>query len=202
MSGIIAGLVTGFSLIVAIGAQNAYVLRMGLAKAHVALIVMLCTASDVVLIALGIGGLGRIFTAFPQLLTIFKWVGVAYLTYFALSCLRRAFGTAVLMPGEAPGVSKSGVVLTTLSLTFLNPHVYLDTVLLIGSIGNQYGTHRWWFGLGAALASALWFSGLGFGARYMSRWMARPVTWRVLDLAIALVMVIVAVRLATLHIAR
>jgi L-lysine exporter family protein LysE/ArgO len=202
VSGIIAGLLTGFSLIVAIGAQNAYVLRMGLAKAHITLIVTLCTASDAVLIALGIGGLGRIFTALPQLLTIFKWVGVAYLLFFAFSCVRRALGAAVLMPGESPVVKKSGVVLTTLSLTFLNPHVYLDTVLLIGSIGNQYGAHRWWFGLGAALASALWFSGLGFGARYMSKWMARPATWRVLDLAIALVMVIVAVRLATLHIAR
>ena len=168
MALVLAGFLTGFSLIVAIGAQNAYVLRMGITKSHVGLVVVLCCVSDGLLIALGIGGLGRIFRAVPVLLTICKWVGVAYLVFFAIATARRMFSTSGLTPERDDGLSRSNVVATTLALTWLNPHVYLDTVLLIGSVGNQYGAHRWWFGLGAALASVAWFCGLGFGARLLA----------------------------------
>ena len=192
----------GFSLIVAIGAQNAYVLRMGLARTHTITVVAICAISDVALIGLGVGGLGRVFLAWPPLLTIFKWVGVAYLGYFALASLRRALRRNSLESSGAGVSSRARVVLTTLSLTFLNPHVYLDTVLLLGSIGNQYADRRWWFALGACMASLLWFSSLGFGAKFASGLMAKPLTWRVLDSSIALVMLGTAIKLATLHLSR
>ena len=201
MAVVLAGFLTGFSLIVAIGAQNAYVLRMGLARAHVVWIVGICALSDIALIALGVGGLGRLFLTWPHLLSVFQWLGVAYLGYFALSSLRKAFRTESLSPADAVVERRASVVLTTLSLTFLNPHVYLDTVLLLGSIGNQYGQQRWWFAGGACVASLLWFSLLGFGARLASGIMARPRTWRILDCSIAAVMVAVAIKLATLHLA-
>lgn len=192
----------GLSLIVAIGAQNAYVLRIGLARTHTITVVAICAISDVVLIGLGVGGLGRVFLAWPPLLTIFKWVGVAYLGYFALASLRRALRRNSLESSGAGVSSRARVVLTTLSLTFLNPHVYLDTVLLLGSIGNQYADRRWWFALGACMASLFWFSSLGFGAKFASGLMAKPLTWRVLDSSIALVMLGTAIKLATLHLSR
>ncbi len=200
MALVLAGFLTGFSLIVAIGAQNAYVLRMGITKSHVGLVVVLCCVSDGLLIALGIGGLGRIFRAVPVLLTICKWVGVAYLVFFAIATARRMFSTSGLTPERDDGLSRSNVVATTLALTWLNPHVYLDTVLLIGSVGNQYGAHRWWFGLGAALASVAWFCGLGFGARLLAPAMRRPQTWRILDGAIVVVLIVVAINVAMLRV--
>jgi L-lysine exporter family protein LysE/ArgO len=202
MSVLLAGFLMGLSLIVAIGAQNAYVLRIGLARTHTITVVAICAISDVVLIGLGVGGLGRVFLAWPPLLTIFKWVGVAYLGYFALASLRRALRRNSLESSGAGVSSRARVVLTTLSLTFLNPHVYLDTVLLLGSIGNQYADRRWWFALGACMASLFWFSSLGFGAKFASGLMAKPLTWRVLDSSIALVMLGTAIKLATLHLSR
>jgi len=202
MSVLLAGFLMGLSLIVAIGAQNAYVLRMGLARTHTITVVAICAISDVALIGLGVGGLGRVFLAWPPLLTIFKWVGVAYLGYFALASLRRALRRNSLESSGAGVSSRARVVLTTLSLTFLNPHVYLDTVLLLGTIGNQYADQRWWFALGACMASLLWFSSLGFGAKFASGLMAKPLTWRVLDSSIALVMLGTAIKLATLHLSR
>jgi len=202
MSVLLAGFLMGLSLIVAIGAQNAYVLRMGLARTHTITVVAICAISDVALIGLGVGGLGRVFLAWPPLLTIFKWVGVAYLGYFALASLRRALRRNSLESSGAGVSSRARVVLTTLSLTFLNPHVYLDTVLLLGTIGNQYADQGWWFALGACMASLLWFSSLGFGAKFASGLMAKPLTWRVLDSSIALVMLGTAIKLATLHLSR
>ncbi len=197
MGALVAGFLTGLSLIIAIGAQNAYVLRMGLSRSYVALIVGLCAASDVALIAVGIGGLGSVIRSAPAVLQIFRWVGVAYLSYFAFTSFRRALHPGVLLPTETNSVSRASVVSTTLALTFLNPHVYLDTVLLLGSIGNQYGHLRWFFGLGAAIASVAWFSSLGFGARLASRFMSRSTTWRVLDIVIGVIMALVALKLAT-----
>ena len=197
MGALVAGFLTGLSLIIAIGAQNAYVLRMGLSHSYVALIVGLCAASDVVLIAVGIGGLGSVIRSAPAVLQIFRWVGVAYLSYFAFTSFRRALHPGVLVPTETNSVSRASVVSATLALTFLNPHVYLDTVLLLGSIGNQYGHLRWYFALGAAIASVAWFSSLGFGARLASRFMSRSTTWRVLDIVIGVIMALVALKLAT-----
>ena len=195
----VAGMLAGLSLIIAIGAQNAFVLRMGLARRYVALIVSICALSDIALIALGIGGLGSVIRSSPTVLQVFRWVGVAYLSYFALTSLRHAMRPGALDADGVAPVSRRSVITTTLALTFLNPHVYLDTVLLLGSIGNQYGHLRWVFALGASTASLLWFSSVGFGARLASRLMSRPLTWRVLDSVIAVVMLLIAIKLATTH---
>ncbi len=198
MTALLAGLLTGLSLIVAIGAQNAYVLRMGLLRQHVGLIVLICIASDIALISAGTAGVGTVVARASVVLSILRWIGVTYLAYFALSSWRRAFKDESLAAAtKAPGSTKQAVV-TVLALTFLNPHVYIDTVLLLGSISNQYGDARWYFVLGASLGSLLWFTSLGYGARLMSAWMAHPRTWRILDVTIGVVIAIVAWRLAWL----
>ena len=199
MGALVAGFFTGLSLIVAIGAQNAYVLRMGLSRSHVVLIVAICATSDVALIALGVGGVGGVIRSAPVALEIFRWVGVSYLVYFALASFQRARHPGALVASEPSPASRTSVVITTLALTFLNPHVYLDTVLLLGSISNQYGHLRWLFALGAGTSSLLWFSGLGFAARLASRLMSRPRTWRVLDVVIGVIMTLVAAKLAFTH---
>ena len=198
MTALLAGLLTGLSLIVAIGAQNAYVLRMGLLRQHVGLIVLICIASDIALISAGTAGVGTVVARASVVLSILRWIGVTYLAYFALSSWRRAFKDESLAAAtKAPGSTKQAVV-TVLALTFLNPHVYIDTVLLLGSISNQYGDARWYFVLGASLGSLLWFTSLGYGARLISAWMAHPRTWRILDVTIGVVIAIVAWRLAWL----
>lgn len=195
MDAALAGLLTGLSLIVAIGAQNAYVLRLGLAREHVGLAVAICAAADALLIAAGVAGLGALVRAHGHVLTAITLLGAAYLAWFALRSFLRARRPAALTPAERPPGPARGVALTVLALTFLNPHVYLDTVLLLGTIGASFGDQRWWFALGAALASAIWFSGLGFGARLLTPLMARPATWRVLDAAIGVVMLAIAILL-------
>jgi len=198
VTALLAGLLTGLSLIVAIGAQNAYVLRMGLLRKHVGLIVLICSASDIALISAGTAGVGTVVARASVVLSILRWIGVTYLAYFALSSWRRAFKDESLAAAtKSPGSTKQAVV-TVLALTFLNPHVYIDTVLLLGSISNQYGDARWYFVLGASLGSLLWFTSLGYGARLMSAWMAHPRTWRILDVTIGVVIAIVAWRLAWL----
>jgi L-lysine exporter family protein LysE/ArgO len=193
----LAGLFTGLSLIVAIGAQNAYVLRLGLTRHHVGAAVAICATSDVALIVLGVGGLGRVVRDHPDVLEVLKWIGVVYLVGYALHSFWRATRPEVLLPSETEPPSLKLVVTTMLAFTFLNPHVYLDTVLLIGTLANQYGDRRWLFAAGAGTASVLWFTGLGFGARAAARLMSRPATWRVLDAVIGVVMLLVAVSVAT-----
>ena len=197
MHAALAGLLTGFSLIVAIGAQNAYVLRLGLTRQHVGLAVTICAVSDLALIFAGVAGIGGIVHSFPQVLNALKWIGVAYLVGYGLLAFWRARRPEVLLPSEQEPPTANIVVLTTLAFTFLNPHVYLDTVLLLGSIGNQYGSDRWLFAAGASTASIAWFFGLGYGAKAASRLMGRPTTWRVLDVAIGVIMILVAVSVAT-----
>jgi L-lysine exporter family protein LysE/ArgO len=191
----LTGFLTGLSLIVAIGAQNAYVLRLGLARNHVALAVSICASADVALIVAGIAGIGAVVRAHPDALTVVRWIGVVYLVGYAIHSFWRASRSEVLLPADEPLRSRSVVAGAMLAFTFLNPHVYLDTVLLLGSIGNQYGDDRWWFAAGASLASIAWFSTLGFGATAASRLMARPVTWRLLDALIGIVMLVVAAKL-------
>ena len=194
----LAGLITGLSLIVAIGAQNAYVLRQGLARDHVGLVVAICALSDVALIVAGVSGIGTIVEKAPWVLDVVRWFGVAFLTWYGVSTLLRARSTESL---RAAGVATSGrraIAVRALALTWLNPHVYLDTVLLLGSIANHEGTTgRWWFAIGACAASGLWFSGLGYGARLASRVLARPRAWQVLDVIIGLTMLAIAGVLAT-----
>jgi len=197
MNAALAGLLTGLSLIVALGAQNAYVLRLGLARQHVGLAVVICASADVALIFAGIAGIGGIVRSFPHVLEVLKWVGVAYLLGYAVRSFWQARRPEVLLPSEGPQTSTKVVAATTLAFTFLNPHVYLDTVLLLGSIGNQYHQNRWFFAAGASLGSILWFSGLGFGARAAAGLMSRRFTWRILDVAIGMVMLFVALSVAT-----
>jgi L-lysine exporter family protein LysE/ArgO len=195
----LAGLALGLSLIIAIGAQNAFVLRQGLRREHVLLVVAICAFSDLALIAFGIGGGGLLFTAVPWLVEVVRWVGAAFLLVYGLIAARRALRPAPLPLSDQPaprGSSAPAVALTMLALTWLNPHVYLDTVLLLGSVANTHGDARWAFGAGAGLGSILWFSSLGFGARLLAPLFARPIAWRVLDAIIAIVMIALAVSLA------
>jgi L-lysine exporter family protein LysE/ArgO len=193
----LAGLGLGLSLIVVIGAQNAYVLRQGIRMQHIVAVVAICTASDAVLIVLGISGVGFLVTSFPVALTVIRFGGAAFLIGYGLLAARRFFVRQSLQAdASAVGPSRRAVVLTVLALTWLNPHVYLDTVLLLGSVANTHGGDgRWAFGLGAVIASALWFALLGFGARFLGPLFARPVAWRILDAAIAVTMVALGIRL-------
>jgi L-lysine exporter family protein LysE/ArgO len=197
-----AGLGTGLSLLVAIGAQNAFVLRQGLRGEHVSAIVTVCALSDLVLIVVGVAGLGALVTVRPGVLTAIAWVGAAFLAAYGLFAARRALRPGVLAAAAGEASTDSSVrtsVLTCMGLTWLNPHVYLDTVLLLGSVAAGYGTHRWDFAIGAGTASVLWFCGLGFGARFARPVFARPIAWRVLDSAIAITMIALGIRLATLR---
>jgi len=196
MFAFLPGLLTGLSLIIAIGAQNAFVIRQGLTKKHVLLVVLICGVSDAFLIFLGVAGLGALIAGLPWLLEIIRWFGVAYLSWFAIRSLMSAFKDQSLDASGVQSANAKTVVLSILGFTFLNPHVYLDTVILLGSIGNQFGADKWWFALGGAVASILWFSSIGFGAKAASRFMSKPIFWKVLDLLIAAVMFAIAIMLA------
>ncbi|MEU4687528.1 LysE/ArgO family amino acid transporter [Actinoplanes sp. NPDC023714] len=190
----LAGFAASAVLIVAIGAQNAFVLRQGLRREHVLPVVLLCAVSDLALISAGIAGLGAVISARPGLVTAIRWVGAAFLLGYALLAARRAVRPQRLeAAGQAPATLRA-TLLTCLALTYLNPHVYLDTVLLLGSIAQQH-PHRWLFGLGAAAASLGWFAVLGVGAQRLAPLLARPGAWRVLDGLIAAVMATLGIML-------
>jgi len=190
------GFFAGLSLIVAIGAQNAFVIRQGLKRQHVLAVVAICALADAALIALGIAGLGAIIQGLPWLLEGVRWFGVAYLTWFGIKSIRSAFKNQTIDTSGDEAGSLKKAVLAVLGFTFLNPHVYLDTVILLGSISNQFADDRWIFGFGAMTASIVWFSAIGFGARAASRFMSKPIFWRVLDSLIAVVMFSIAFYLA------
>jgi L-lysine exporter family protein LysE/ArgO len=193
----LTGLLTGLSLIVAIGAQNAYVLRQGLARDRVGVVVAICAASDVLLIVAGVAGVGVLVENAGWALDAVRWLGVAFLTVYGVTSLWRARSPEALRAADAPASSLGGVAARALALTWLNPHVYLDTVLLLGSLAASHGPGgRWWFALGAGLASVAWFLGLGYGARLLSPLLARPRAWQVLDVLIGLTMLTIAVSLA------
>jgi L-lysine exporter family protein LysE/ArgO len=194
---VLAGLLAGLSLIVAIGAQNAFVLRQGIRREHVGAVALLCSLADAVLILAGVAGIGTIVERAPVVLDVVRWAGAAFLLGYALLALRRALHPGELHAATGGARVALGAVLTTAAaLTFLNPHVYLDTVLLLGSIANQHGDDgRWAFALGAVLGSFTWFFGLAYGARRLAPLFARPSAWRVLDGVIAAVMTAIAVSL-------
>ena len=196
MTPVLFGFATSLSLIVAIGAQNAFVLRQGIRNEHVLPVVILCAVSDLVLIMAGVAGVGALVTAHPQLLTVARYGGAAFLVGYGLLAARRAVRPTTLTPSDAGPASLKSVLLTCLALTFLNPHDYLDTVVMLGTLASQQGDARWRFGAGAAAASLVWFFGLGFGARRLAGLFARPSTWRVLDGVIALTMIGLGVSLA------
>jgi L-lysine exporter family protein LysE/ArgO len=208
---LVAGLGLGFSLIVAIGAQNVFVLRQGIRREHVFVVAAICAVSDAVLIAAGVGGMGAVLSAAPWLVGVARWAGAAFLVGYAVLAARRALrgtesGLVVQASASPDGSARGGVAtatrtallpvaLTCLALTWLNPHVYLDTVVLLGSVGATYGDQRWIFAAGAMLASVVWFFSLAYGARLLGRVLASPRAWRILDGVIAVVMLAIAVSL-------
>ncbi|QIG39828.1 amino acid transporter [Microbacterium sp. 4R-513] len=240
LSSVLAGFGLGLSLIVAIGAQNLFVLRQGIRREHVLLVAAICAVSDAVLIVLGVSGVGFVLQAVPWLIDAVRWAGAAFLIAYGLLAAKRAWRPSgdVLDVGAEASVDPSArpaheppsarpaqdtpsqttegpasrrhvvqtaartaalpVVLTCLALTWLNPHVYLDTVFLLGTVANTHDA-RWLFALGAATASVVWFFGLAFGARYLSRWLSTPRAWRVLDAVIAVVMIVLGVSLVLPH---
>lgn len=193
LAALASGAGIGASLIVAIGAQNAFVLRQGLRREHVAAVVAVCVACDWVLIAAGALGFGSLVRAFPLVTALAAWGGALFLVGYGALSFRRAARPEVLDAkadaGGAGPVSAGAAVVATLSVSLLNPHVYLDTVVLLGSVAAQYeGAARAWFTAGAWFASLLWFAGLGFGARLVAPVFVRPMAWRVLDAGIGMVM--------------
>ncbi|WP_426321215.1 L-lysine exporter [Microbacterium sp. E-13] len=226
-SPVLAGLGLGFSLIVAIGAQNLFVLRQGLRREHVLAVAAICAVSDAILIALGVSGVGYVLQALPWLVDVVRWAGALFLVAYGVLAARRALkpsGAALAARADAdapeepaagagefllePAASASlvrgdvrtappvtartrliPVLLTCLALTWLNPHVYLDTVFLLGTVANTHGDDRWLFAAGAMAASVVWFFGLAFGARLLGRWLSTPRAWRILDAVIAVVMI-------------
>ena len=191
------GLGLGFGLIVAIGAQNAFVLRVGLVRRFVLPVVLFCALSDAILIVLGCAGLGSIIGAFPTALRAVAAAGALFLAWYGALALRRAIHPGRLQAGDGVPTTLRGAMLTIVAFTWLNPHVYLDTVVLVGGISARFeGQDRVAFALGACLASLLWFTALGYGARLLAPIFARPAAWRVLDLLIAAVMFLIAFQLA------
>jgi L-lysine exporter family protein LysE/ArgO len=190
------GFLTSLTLIAAIGAQNAFVLRQGIRGEHVVAVVALCTVSDMVLIAAGIAGFGALVAAHPSVVTIATIGGAVFLIGYGLLAARRAINPGTLTPADSAPARLAGAVATCLALTFLNPHVYLDTVVLLGALANDHADNRWLFGVGAVTASAVWFTTLGFGARRLKGLFATPSTWRVLDGVIAATMITLGVVLA------
>ena len=187
----ITGLVTGLSLIIVIGVQNALVLRQGLRREHVGIVVLVCCLGYLLLIAAGTGGMGAIANAHPSALAALSWIGAAYLLWCAYGSFRSALKPATLDQTEPR--SRSSVLGTVLAVTFLNPHVYLDTVLMLGSIANQHGVvGRWWFAGGAMTASLVWFTGLGLGARALAPKLSHPRTWQVIDVVVGVTMLVIA----------
>ncbi|MEV7874265.1 LysE/ArgO family amino acid transporter [Microbacterium sp. NPDC089188] len=212
---LLAGLGLGFSLIVAIGAQNLFVLRQGVRREHLPAVVAVCAASDAVLILLGVSGIGLVLQAVPWLLAVVRWAGAAFLVGYAVLAARRALRpsgeTLRVDTAASPAIPDAGgtalrtrttltaTLLTCLALTWLNPHVYLDTVFLLGSVASTHGDDRWAFAAGACLASLAWFTALGFGARYLGRWLDTARAWRILDALIAVVMIAIAISLVLTH---
>ncbi len=190
------GYLVAVSLIMAIGAQNAFVLRQGLRREHVLAVVLVCALSDAVLIAVGVAGFGAASKAAPWLGEAMRWAGVAFLVvYGALRFRAAARGGEALRPSDASAAPLGQVVMTCLVLTWANPHVYLDTVVLLGSISAQYAPLAWAFGIGAALGSVVFFSALGFGARLLAPVFARPRAWVVLEVVVGCTMWAIAAKL-------
>lgn len=196
---VLIGLASGLVLIIAIGAQNAFVLRQGLARDHLLPVVLVCLVSDVVLICAGVAGIGAIVERADWVIDVVRWLGVAFLTAYAAMTLWGARKPEEGLNGGAQPAPTSlrVAVAKAAALTWLNPHVYLDTVLLLGSLAAQHGSvGRWWFALGAIIGSTAWFFGLGYGARLLSPLLKSPRAWQVLDVAVAATMVLVAATLA------
>ena len=189
------GFLTGLTLIVAIGAQNAFVLRQGLRRDFIFMVVLFASLSDALLVFAGILGLGQLIVSVPYLLEVLRFAGAGYLLWFAYGAVRRAIDPQVLAPGEKLVSNRWKVLGTIAALTYLNPHVYIDTVLLLGTIGNQFGSDRLLFGLGASIGSVVWFFSLGYLANSLNRFVASKTFWRVFESLVSVVMVAIAITL-------
>lgn len=195
LTALTTGFLASLGLIVAIGAQNAWVLRQGLRREHVALVVGICVACDIALMSAGTAGFGALQATAPWALDVLRWGGVAYLTGFAAASLRSALRSRDRLEAS-DAVPARSAVLTTVAVTLLNPHVYLDTLVMLGAVTHSFGDLRWVAAGGAMLASLVWFSLVGLGARALSSVLDRPTTWRTIDAIVAVVMLAVAAHLA------
>ena len=193
---LLKGFVLSAGLIMAIGAQNMFVLRQGLKREHVWPIVLFCAAADAALIVAGVNGLGALLSAVPGLSTVMSLGGAAFLVWYGYGALRRAMSSSSLTVDRQAGISLATALASSAAFTFLNPHVYVDTVMLMGAVGSSMPVdERPWFVIGAASASCVWFASLGFGARFLAPLFAKPAAWRILDLLIALTMTFLAISL-------
>jgi L-lysine exporter family protein LysE/ArgO len=195
----IAGFATGAGLIIAIGAQNAFVLRVGLLRRHVFAVALFCALADALLIVAGVGGFGRLVQSSPILLRAVTWGGIAFLLWYGWTALRRALSPSALRAADDEVAALGPTLARCAAFTFLNPHVYLDTVILLGSLSASYAPRAWVYGAGAVVASFVWFFGLAYGARLLAPLFARPAAWRVLDLIIAGVMALLAGKLVLME---
>jgi L-lysine exporter family protein LysE/ArgO len=187
------GFALGAGLIIAIGAQNAFVLRLGIQRRHVFVGALFCALSDLALITAGVFGLGSLVRGQSWFLAVMTWGGAAFLTWYGVRAALRALKPGALDEGQSSAQGLGSTLASLAAFTFLNPHVYLDTVVLLGGLGARHGDPgRFWFAFGAASASLVWFFGLAYGARLLAPLFRKPVTWRVLDLIIAAVMFTIA----------
>jgi L-lysine exporter family protein LysE/ArgO len=197
LAALAAGFVLGGSLIIAIGAQNAFILRQGLLQQHVFLLVLFCAVSDATLILAGVAGFGEAIKAAPSLLKLVQWGGGAFLFWYGFTAFRRAFQANTLETGQGSGMPLKAALTQCAAFTWLNPHVYLDTVVLVGGISTTFGDNRWWYALGAVAASFCWFFALGYGARLLTPVFQKPAAWKALDIGIGCVMWLLAVKILT-----
>jgi L-lysine exporter family protein LysE/ArgO len=195
LSALLAGFFLGGSLIIAIGAQNAFVLRQGLLQQHVFALALFCAASDAFLILLGVAGFGEAIRTAPALLKVVTWGGAAFLLWYGFTAFRRALNANALETGQGGGLSLQAALAQCAAFTWFNPHVYLDTVVLVGGISTTFGDNRWWYALGAVTASFVWFFALAYGARLLTPVFQKPVAWKVLDIGIGCVMWLLTAKL-------
>lgn len=198
---LLKGFAFSASLIIAIGSQNAFVLRQGLKREYILLVVLICACADALLIALGAGGMGTLIAQFPLLTQLASWFGAIFLVGYAIFSFRAAYkGNYLSLEDTQAELPLNKIIMMTLAFTFLNPHVYLDTVLLLGSLAAQYEPQaRLLFALGAIMASFGWFFALGYGARVLSPLFQQARAWRVLDIIIGCVMLWLAWSLLLSH---
>ncbi|RZS43345.1 L-lysine exporter family protein LysE/ArgO [Herbihabitans rhizosphaerae] len=175
-----------------IGAQNAFVIRQGIRRDKVTLVVAICALSDMVLVVVATAGIGALVAQWPSAMTVLRFTGAAFLLCYGMFAAWRAYRPSTVNLSVATGGTT--VVLTCLALTWLNPHVHLD-LLMLGSVANSWGADKWWFGVGSAIGSWLWFGGIGYGSRSLADVLARPAVWRGMDAVVAVVMVTIAVSL-------
>jgi len=192
----LSGLTTGAALIIAIGAQNAFVLSNGIRRNHILVIILICIACDAILIYAGVSGVGRVIGTHPLLADLTLWGGALFLTWYGIRSLISACRSNSLEETHTTTTSLTTIVLSTLAVTLLNPHVYLDTMILIGTIGSQFATHeRGLFSLGAITASVIWFTALGYGGQRLAPLFKNTLSWKILDVSVGVLMLVLATSL-------